>query len=90
MMIFLQNKRLNQFVILLICMFPSVLAAQGIEEALQKTKNTVEEKKEAEPAAESAAEPAASTVERIRARREALVSHAPAERAAVAHGSHLD
>ena len=57
MMIFLQNKRLNQFVILLICMFPIVVSAQGIEEALLNTKNTVEAKKEAEPAAEPAAEP---------------------------------
>ena len=48
MMSFLQNKRLNQFMILLICMFPIVVAAQGIEEALLNTKNTVEEKKEAE------------------------------------------
>ena len=52
MMSFLQNKRLNQFMILLICMFPIFVAAQGIEEALLNIKNTVEEKKEAEPAAE--------------------------------------
>ena len=57
MMSFLQNKRLNQFMILLIFMFPIVVAAQGIEEALLNTKNTVEEKKEAEPAAEPEAEP---------------------------------
>ena len=46
MISFLQNKRLNQLMILLICMFPIVVAAQGIEEALLNTKNTVEEKKE--------------------------------------------
>ena len=55
MISFLQNERLNQFMIILICMFPIVVAAQGIEEALLNTKNTVEEKKEAEPAAEPAA-----------------------------------
>ena len=40
MISFLQNKRLNQFMILLLCMFPIVLAAQGIEEALLNTKKT--------------------------------------------------
>ena len=57
MISFLQNKRLNQFMILLLCMFPIVVAAQGIEEALLNTKNNGVEKKEAEPAAEPAAEP---------------------------------
>ena len=32
MISFLQNKRLNQFMILLLCMFPIVVAAQGIED----------------------------------------------------------
>ena len=39
MISFLQNKRLNQFMILLLCLFPIVVAAQGIEEALLNTKN---------------------------------------------------
>ena len=58
MISFLQNKRLNQFMILLLCMFPIVVAAQGIEEALLNTKNNGVEKKEAEPAAEPSAAPA--------------------------------
>ena len=57
MISFLQNKRLNQFMILLLCVFPIFVAAQGIEEALLNTKKTGVEKKEAEPAAEPAAEP---------------------------------
>ena len=48
MISFLQNKRLNQFMILLLCMFPIVVAAQGIEEALLNTKKTGVEKKEVE------------------------------------------
>ena len=52
MISFLQNKRLNQFMILLLCMFPIVVAAQSIEEALLNTKNNGVEKKEAESAAE--------------------------------------